>query len=181
MSKRLGVSSPSLYRIARSRAELVDKCIAYIADSTPTTALGSSWQEVLLHFAEEAWKVYEKYPGMDRIVISHPCACVYFQPHLSAYAEAMQAGNFPGDAEQRAFLLGFVNDITAVTHLGKTASELNDGCMISTEDEFKKFAMKHAERRRFTPVLVESLYESNVDALRRKVNFAIAAMEAQLS
>ncbi|MCI1257079.1 MAG: TetR/AcrR family transcriptional regulator [Corynebacterium provencense] len=70
VAEELGVTAPALYRLFPGRRDLVDACLRHIVTEFPAGATAASetmtWREVLDTVAEFDWRLFTRYPGLDR-------------------------------------------------------------------------------------------------------------------
>lgn len=181
VAQRLGVSPPSLYRVAASREELQDACLQRIvhgmALSGGVSAI-SSWQEALRHLAQVLWQAMEDHPGLDRVVLQRPEAFVHLSEPLRAFLEHVLALGFPRGRSQLLRAVDFIADTVHATHL--TVARLRD-----VDESGQRVVDRLAEelREEASAHGAEVLYEADPSWTERgfldgKVAFIIAGLEA---
>ncbi|MFZ2560923.1 MAG: helix-turn-helix domain-containing protein [Corynebacterium variabile] len=74
VARALGVTTPALYRRFPGRADLTDACFRHILADAPVAPADPSlsWREILEHTAEQYWRLFSLYPGLDRVIDSYP-------------------------------------------------------------------------------------------------------------
>lgn len=116
VAERLGVATPAVYRLYRSRDDIVVAALDLIASSFRLPDEGASWREVLRLWADETWRICETYKGINRVVYSNPTAFTHIEDVIGAYADALgTSGKTPGQA---LFALDFIGDTVMASHLG---------------------------------------------------------------
>lgn len=115
VARRLGVGTPALYRILTSREDLLRSCLIHVAQHADFTIVGSSWQDILRHQAEQLWKLLEAYPGLAETLLTVTWAYHFFVPGLKSWETALIDRGLP--AEEAAFMLDFVGDTVVCTHI----------------------------------------------------------------
>ncbi|MGO3327497.1 TetR/AcrR family transcriptional regulator [Gordonia sp. (in: high G+C Gram-positive bacteria)] len=116
---RLGVATPAIYRLYRSRDDIVDAALDVIAESIRHPEIGAHWRDVLQLWSDEIWRICETYHGLNRVVYSYPTAFAHIEDAIGVYAAALAAnGKSPGQA---MFALDFLGDTVMSSHLGVEA------------------------------------------------------------
>lgn len=180
VAAELGVSTPSLYRIAASRAELVELALIRVAASLVPPPNDLSWQEQLRDYVESMWGTLENHPGIDRIIMDYPGAHAAVQGYLRDLSQSVLAAGFPGDVERLDFVIDFLGDTVIATHLSIVAMrrEVSPGRsgLEQARDKLKDEAAASGRDTRITP------HDSWVERghLDAKVEFILSGVEAGL-
>ncbi|MEJ6019935.1 TetR/AcrR family transcriptional regulator [Corynebacterium sp. H113] len=163
VSKKLGVSAPSLYRVVPSRDALVDRCMEYIASQFRPLNLDGSWEEVARDFVDGSWELMDAYPGTDHILFSHPGTLVHFQPRVQSLAGALREKGAPCAEEEIDFVVDFLTSTCAGTHLGMTALK----------------ATREANAQALDQVNHQVLRQARSEAIEKNSDFATATLDAR--
>lgn len=189
VARSLGVSTPALYRVAKSREELAHLCLAHIVRVTtlPTEFQGTpasqgipahTWQEQLRVLGNWAWELYELWPGLDLAMLTLPGSHAHMQSTLQMIRAQLKAVGFPGDNALIDFTVDFLLDTVTVTHIGVTAmraTAVHDAGLAQVQASLEKHA---APGHVVLPVEPSWLERGYLDG---KTEFIIAALEQGIS
>lgn len=112
VSKCLGVSAPALYRVAPTRAGLVDLCLAQAGRELENIPADLSWQEYLLYWSQSCWDLGLKYPGIAEVILSVPGAHLHIQKTLQNYFRALLKSNIPGGLKSAQLSMAIIGRFT---------------------------------------------------------------------
>lgn len=167
VADRLGVVTPAIYRVFRSRDEIEAAALRRAAASIALPAPGSDWRAVLRMWADECWKVCEDHRGLTRAVFANPIAFNHIEHVAAAYAGALAADGWT--VGQSAFALDFLGDTVFASHLGIQAMRAVDDAGESGYDRARRAAADDAVFRP-EPAWIDRT------ALDAKVDFIIAGL-----
>ena len=125
VAKELGVSAPSLYRVVRSRDELVDLGLKRVGSAMvdPDRPLGElpegtpRWRALLERYRDDFWALLASYPGFATTIATTPGAHAHAQRYLQRLLGAVSRAGFPGTDPDIEFLLDFIGDLVLSTFL----------------------------------------------------------------
>lgn len=119
VAKKLNLSAPAIYRVVKTRAELVELCLAQAGKELETIPTGLSWQAYLLHWSRACWDLGLKYPGIAEVILTFPGAHIHIQKTLHNYFSALLANNIPGglkSAQRSMAIIGRFTLSLVLTH-----------------------------------------------------------------
>lgn len=125
VAKDLGVSTPSLYRLIRSRADLVDLCLHHLAQSFPQKEPtvsdreenGPRWRALLWGYVDDSWALMQRHPGLGISIATHPGAHAHAQPYIHSLSRALVESGFPGNERQVDFIIDYIGDMVISTDI----------------------------------------------------------------
>ncbi len=167
VAERLGVVTPAIYRVFRSRDEVEAAGLRRAAASFAVPPPGAGWRDLLRRWADECWRVCEEYPGLNRVVYANPVAFTHIEHVAAAYARALAEDGWT--LGQAAFALDFLGDTVFASHLGVQAMRAVDDGGETGYDRARRSAAEHAVFRP-DPAWIDRT------ALDAKVEFIIAGL-----
>lgn len=115
VAQLIKVAPPAVYRLFTSRDDLVDACLAAAAKDIQWTLDNPTWESLLRNYAEETWRVCEKYPGLSVVIFSNPRAFVHILKGAGALVDALCDRGM--SRHQAQFALDFIGDTAVSTHI----------------------------------------------------------------
>ncbi|MCF4007577.1 TetR/AcrR family transcriptional regulator [Corynebacterium uropygiale] len=125
VAKDLGVSTPSLYRLIRSRSDLVDLCLHHLARQFPHKKPSVSekepdsprWRALLWGYVDDFWDLMQQHPGLGISIATHPGAHAHAQPYIHALSQELIEAGFPGNPKQVDFVIDYIGDLVITTDI----------------------------------------------------------------
>lgn len=116
VAERIGVVTSAVYRRFASRNDLLDACLARVADTLAAPSSGMRWQEVCHLWADECWRMCEEFPGLARVLYSYATGFTNVERRIGVYIRVLgESGITP---RQAAFALDFLGDTVLASRLG---------------------------------------------------------------
>ncbi|MDF0531905.1 TetR/AcrR family transcriptional regulator [Tsukamurella sp. 8F] len=116
VAARIGVVTPAIYRVFRSRDDVVRACLTTLAGTFRLPEPTADWRAVLRLWADESWRLCEEYPGLPRAVYAYPLAVTVIENVVAGYTAVLIDQGWT--AGQAAFALDFIGDTVFASHLG---------------------------------------------------------------
>ncbi len=148
VARRLGVTTPALYRRFPSREDLTAACLTAIGREQPDPPENLIWRENLQFLADQLWTTLLQHPGLDQVMSTLPRSLGEALDPTGRMVAGLVANGFT--TSQIIFATQYITDLatTSVAQLHRQLSRLGDQPAIT--------AMNHSFHR---------LYLSHVDIL----------------
>jgi AcrR family transcriptional regulator len=111
VARRLGVTTPALYRVFPSRDALVEACLHRIFDPLPLPDGDAHWRTLLDGFGTQLWEQFTRNPGLHEVFAQFPKPPVSYHPGLRALYPVLEEKGYSRD--QTTFATMTIMEITA--------------------------------------------------------------------
>nr|WP_120492585.1 TetR/AcrR family transcriptional regulator [Corynebacterium lactis] len=176
VARRLGVATPSLYRVISSREDLVGMCLDHINSEMLRKAEGidGTWQECMRQMADLFWSELEQVKGLNQVLLGGATAHMHFSELFDFIGQTVLSRGFQGGAPRVMFALDFISDTVLAAHLQVSAMHEHFGGTLPSNEE----ASEQPDENSFR--FVPSQHWAERGWLDRKVTFIISGLEKNL-
>ena len=122
VAEKLGVATSALYRLFKSREDLMEACLARVSSEYPPPE-GES--------ANKVWELMDTHPGLDLLFVQFSATSRFIAPHLNALINALE--DIAGwDVEIGLLAVDTVTNIIMATHAAAASfNNVKDGTHIA--------------------------------------------------
>lgn len=114
VAEKLGVATSALYRLFKSREDLMEACLARVSSEYPPPE-GDSADALLRDYANKVWELMDTHPGLDLLFVQFSATSRFIAPHLNALINAFE--DIAGwDVEIGLLAVDTVTNIIMATH-----------------------------------------------------------------
>lgn len=180
VARRLGVATPSLYRVISSREDLVGMCLDDVNSEMLRRAqtIDGTWQDCIREMTNLLWSMLEEVKGLDRVLLG-ATAHTHFVQLFEFIGKMILERGFHGGPSRVIFALDFVSDTVLAAHLQLVALREHLG------DELPENPEAHTPESDTAAVenefrIVPTQQWGERGWVDRKVDFIIAGFEKNL-
>lgn len=174
-AQAVGVGAPSLYRLYKSRDDLVAAGLEEIARRRPWVAPKTSWPQMLRAWSRYCWELCEAFPGFALTLYTYPFPQVNFMKRVPTIVEDFTDAGLSKDIV--LFALDFIGDTTITIHLGVSAYRADP-----KDHERQELIQRNLEltNQQLGTDFSSLLNSSDIyrDLVEPKIEFIITALEA---